>query len=228
MGNQAVLVFSGGMDSTTLLYSFLAKNFQIKALGVDYGQRHVKELNAARAICEKVEVEFQVADLSRLRPLLAGSSLTNTVLEVPEGHYTDERMRITMVPNRNMLMLSAAIAWAISSNFNNVAYAAHAGDYSIYPDCRPGFINALARAAKLCHYHPIRVLRPFIRKTKTEIARIGYDLGVPFSLTWSCYKGQKLHCGRCGTCTERAEAFVLAGLPDPTNYASTPSISAAK
>ncbi|MDA2937250.1 7-cyano-7-deazaguanine synthase QueC [Acidobacteria bacterium AH-259-A15] len=224
MPKTTILIYSGGIDSTTLLYSFLSKGYGVKALGIDYGQRHLKELTAARNICENLGVEFRVGNLAELRPLLAGSSLTSQEVDVPEGYYTDESMKLTVVPNRNMLMMSVAIAWAISSDFDSVAYAAHAGDHAIYPDCRPEFVDALARAAALCHYHSIQILRPFMQKTKAEIVKMGHELRVPFSLTWSCYKGGELHCGRCGTCTERAEAFLLAGVSDPTTYASAPRI----
>ncbi len=223
MTKTTVLIYSGGIDSTTLLYLLLSDGYHVKALGIDYGQRHGKELFAARGICESRGVEFRVADLSKLSPMLAGSSLTSKEIAVPEGHYEDETMKLTVVPNRNMLMLSVAIAWAIGAQVDSVAYAAHAGDRAIYPDCRAEFVDALAQAAALCHYRPIEILRPFIDKTKADIVKIGHDLDVPFDRTWSCYKGEKLHCGRCGTCTERAEAFARVGVPDPTAYASAPA-----
>ena len=135
--NTTVLIYSGGIDSTTLLYLLLSEGYRVKALGIDYGQRHRKELAAAREICKNLDVEFRVADLSELSVLLAGSALTSQEIGVPEGHYQDETMKLTVVPNRNMLMLSVAIAWAISSKFHSVAYAAHAGDHAIYPDCGP-------------------------------------------------------------------------------------------
>lgn len=221
---EAVLVYSGGIDSTTLLYFLRQEGYQVRALGIDYGQRHRKELDSARRICQALGVEFRLADLSSLQPLLAGSSLTSEEVPVPEGYYTDQSMQITVVPNRNMLLLSVAIAWAISSGVRTVAYAAHAGDHAIYPDCRPEFVDALSQAAALCHYEPVEILRPFIHKTKEEIVRLGARLGVPFEETWSCYKGGRLHCGRCGTCTERAEAFLLAGVADPTPYAHPPKL----
>ena len=217
---STVLIYSGGMDSTTLLYFLLSEGYRVKALGVDYGQRHRKELTAARKICQELNVEFQIADLSGVKSLLTGSALTTQEMLVPEGHYTDDTMKLTVVPNRNMVMLSLAIARAIGCRFQSVAYAAHAGDHVIYPDCRPEFVDAMGRAAELCHYRPVQILRPFVHKTKADIVKIGQELKVPFSWTWSCYKGKALHCGRCGTCTERAEAFALAGVPDPTAYAS--------
>lgn len=222
---KTILIYSGGVDSTTLLYFLLSQGHTVKALGINYGQRHLKELDAAGEICAGLDIGFRVADLSSLRAILAGSALTSEEITVPEGHYTSQSMKTTVVPNRNMLMLAVAIAWAISSQYDSVAYAAHAGDHVIYPDCRPEFVRALGEAARLCHYDPIEILTPFIYKTKADIVKIGHDLKAPFHLTWSCYGGQEIHCGRCGTCTERAEAFVLAQVPDPTRYASTPQFS---
>ena len=225
MSEGTIIIYSGGLDSTILMYHLKSRGQRIKALGINYGQRHIKELVAAEEICAELDVEFSTGDLSGLGSLLAGNSLTTAEVNIPDGHYAEESMRITVVPNRNMLMFSVGIAWAINSNFDSVAYAAHAGDHAIYPDCRPEFAYALANAARLCHYRSIEVRFPFIRKTKTEIVKLGHQLGVPFASTWSCYKGEEQHCGRCGTCTERAEAFVLAGVPDPTVYFSKPHIS---
>jgi len=224
MSKRTIVIYSGGIDSTTLLYFLQSEGHQIKALGIDYGQRHVKELAAARNICDAVNVEFRIGNLSEIGSLLEGSALTSHNLVVPNGHYTDESMKLTVVPNRNMLMLSVAIGWAISSDFEGVSYAAHVGDHTIYPDCRPEFVDSLSRIAKVCHYRPIEVVCPFVNRTKADIVKIGDGLGVPFAQTWSCYRGEELHCGRCGTCTERAEAFVLAEVSDPTIYSSTPSI----
>ena len=224
MSRKAILIYSGGMDSTTLLYSLISEGYLVKALGVDYGQRHRKELDSARTICETQRIEFQIADLSSLKPLFGQSALTNTSVALPEGAYDAENMKVTVVPNRNMLMLAVAISWAIASEFKTVAYAAHAGDRAVYPDCRHEFIEALGQAAGLCDYEPIEILSPFILKSKAEIVRIGSKLKVPLHLTWSCYKGEALHCGTCGTCQQRAQAFLAAAVPDPTCYAAPPQI----
>lgn len=214
---KVILIYSGGLDSTTLLYYLLDRGDTVKCLGVDYGQRHKKELECARIICNLKNVEFRLAYLSSLRDLLGGSSQTSDIA-VPEGHYAEESMKLTVVPNRNMIMLSLAIGWAISLRYDAVAYAAHAGDHAIYPDCRPEFVEALRRTAKLADWHPVDIERPFINKTKAQIVSIGVALKVPFEQTWSCYKGLELHCGKCGTCTERREAFQVVGIPDRTQY----------
>jgi 7-cyano-7-deazaguanine synthase len=215
---KVVLILSGGLDSSVLLARLLADRHEVHALSVDYGQRHRRELDAAREIAAHYGVEHRVADLSGLRPLLAGSSQTDASVPVPHGHYAEESMKATVVPNRNMLLLGAAGAWAISLKADAVAYGAHAGDHSIYPDCRPEFVAALEKALLLADWHPVRILRPFITLTKADIARLGHKLGVPMGLTWSCYSGEEVHCGACGTCCERLLAFREAGVPDPTVY----------
>ncbi len=216
---KLVLVYSGGLDSTVLLHHLLAEGHEIHCLGIDYGQRHRRELVSGQAICERLGVEYRVVDLTAIRPLLKGSSLTDSV-SLPEGAYNIENMKSTVVPNRNMILLSLAIAWAASLRADAVAYAAHAGDHPLYPDCRPEFAQAMDRAAALCDWNPVRLLRPFIDMGKRDIVRRGAELGVPFELTWSCYQGGQRHCGRCGTCRERRDAFARAGISDPTEYQS--------
>jgi 7-cyano-7-deazaguanine synthase len=127
-------------------------------------------------------------------------------------------MKTTVVPNRNMILLALATGHALSIGAQQVAYAAHSGDHAIYPDCRNEFADAMARAMALCDWSQVELYRPFVDWTKADIVRRGAELGVPFGQTWSCYKGGNKHCGRCGTCIERREAFDLAGVEDPTNY----------
>ena len=196
------------------------------ALSVDYGQKHRVELIKAASICRDLQLNHRVIDLSALRELFGSSSLTSPVQPVPDGHYQAEGMKATVVPNRNMILLSVATAWAISLGAEAVAYAAHSGDHAIYPDCREVFADALDQAIRLCDWSSVFLYRPFVDLDKTAIARLGGRLGVPFETTWSCYKGNALHCGRCGTCVERREAFFLAGLEDPTRYAAdAPSVA---
>ena len=222
---SAILVLSGGMDSSVLLYHLLDQGILVRALSVNYGQRHSKELECAKKLCALKGVEHQIADLTALSPLLAGSSLTSPEIDVPEGHYAEDNMKATVVPNRNMILLATATGWAVSTKSDIVAYAAHSGDHAIYPDCRTEFAEAMDKAIQLCDWHKVRLIRPFVNMTKADIVTRGTELGVPFENTWSCYKGQNLHCGKCGTCVERREAFYLAGIADPTPYeASAPTI----
>lgn len=215
---HTVAIFSGGMDSTVLLRELLHQGDEVAALSVDYGQRHRRELEHARRIAERFGVEWQVADLRAIQGLLGGSSLTSDDVPVPHGHYAEESMKQTVVPNRNMIMLAVAGGWAIHRQADRLAYGAHAGDHTIYPDCRPEFAQAVGAALGLADWHRVELYCPFIRWTKADIVARGAELGVDFALTWSCYEGGDLHCGKCGTCYERREAFATAGVEDPTRY----------
>ncbi|AOS46105.1 7-cyano-7-deazaguanine synthase [Lacunisphaera limnophila] len=215
---KTVVIFSGGMDSTILVYDLIARGDTVKVLSVDYGQRHAKEIVCAKGIAAQLGIEHRVADLRSITPLLAGSSLTSADIAVPEGHYAEDNMKATVVPNRNMIMLAVATGWAISMRFDAVAFGAHSGDHTIYPDCRPEFASLMDSAIRLADWNEVRLIRPFVGQTKAELAKRGAELKVPFERTWSCYKGGEFHCGVCGTCVERREAFHLAGLADPTTY----------
>jgi 7-cyano-7-deazaguanine synthase len=226
-GHAYIVLLSGGMDSSVLAYFLKSTGKELKALTINYGQRHAKEQAAASTIAARLEIEHRTVALPELTPLFGDQcSLVSEQLEVPEGHYAHESMKSTVVPNRNMIFLSLAAAWSVASGYDGVAYAAHAGDHTIYPDCRPAFADAMAQAISLCDFSPQELLRPFIGSTKGDIARLGAALGVPFDLTWSCYNGRSRHCGACGTCTERIEAFQSAGVADPTEYESQISIPA--
>jgi 7-cyano-7-deazaguanine synthase len=183
---------------------------------VFYGQRHaVQELGAAVMVTNHYDVPFEVVRLPET--LLVGSALTGGG-SVPEGHYADPSMRATVVPNRNMILLSIAGGVAIREGFDAVAYAAHSGDHAIYPDCRTTFIDAMEDALARCDYRRINLLTPFAGRTKAGIVKMGAELKAPLELTYSCYNGGEHHCGKCGTCIERREAFAFAGVPDPTDY----------
>lgn len=218
---QTVLILSGGMDSATLLYYLLRRGDAVKTLSINYGQRHVRELEAAAAIAAEAGVEHRIADLRAINPLLGSNSLSSRQIDVPHGHYAEESMKLTVVPNRNMILLSVALAWAISLKYDAVAYGAHSGDHAIYPDCRPEFADAMAEAARLCDWHEVKLLRPLVHLDKGEIAKLGHDLGVPFEKTWTCYEGGEVHCGKCGACRERLEAFSSQGLVDPVPFAES-------
>jgi len=216
--SKTVLIYSGGIDSTVLLYDLLNSGHDVQALSVNYGQRHGKELDCAKSLCKQLNVEHHVADLTALNPLLSGSSLTSPHVQVPEGHYEDESMKATVVPNRNMILLSIATGWAMSTGASSVSYAAHSGDRAIYPDCREEFADAMNSVMEIAGWDKVSLNRPFSSLTKADIVKLGDELGVPFEQTWTCYKGGQVHCGVCGTCVERREAFQLAGVTDSTIY----------
>jgi 7-cyano-7-deazaguanine synthase len=220
-----VLIVSGGLDSTVLAWWLHGLGCQLTLISIDYGQRHRVELDYARGSAARLGVVHHILDLSGLGRLLGGSALTDRDVEVPRGHYTDESMRVTVVPNRNAVMLDVAVAMAVAVQADAVAFAAHAGDHPIYPDCRPAFLDAyevLARTANEGFLAAgFQVLAPFLRMSKADVVALGAELDVPFTGTWSCYRGLERHCGGCGTCVERREAFTVAGVPDPTSYLST-------
>lgn len=225
MYRDEVLILSGGMDSATLLWDRLSRRRTVAAITVNYGQRHAREVQAARELVQAYQnrfsgdrVEHQVVDLSDLKQVLTGSSQTDDLVSVPHGHYTDVTMQKTVVPNRNMILLSVAIAKAIACEADRVLYGAHAGDHAIYPDCRTEFIRAMADVAALCHYSPVEVFAPYQFLDKGQILVKGLELGVPYELTWTCYEGKEQACGQCGACCERLEAFAQAGVKDPLPY----------
>jgi 7-cyano-7-deazaguanine synthase len=212
---KTVLILSGGMDSATLLYDLLAHGDSVEAIGVNYKQRHGKELACAADLCNTLGVRFDVLDLSSLSGFLTGSSQSDPNVPVPFGKYDEPSMKLTVVPNRNMFMLAAAGGIAIARKADRLAYGAHAGDHTIYPDCRPDFVDAMGRAFSLCDWHTLGLHAPYLDMTKGDICKRGVELSVPYEKTWTCYVGGDRPCGKCGSCTERAEAFEFAGVPDP-------------
>ncbi len=216
---SSVVLLSGGLDSTVLLAKLVAEKRRVLAMGVDYGQRHSRETDAARAVCAFYGIEYRLADLRAVSAFFGKNSLTDTGVPVYEGAYTEEGMKTTVVPARNLLLVSLATAWAISEKCDTVAYAAHGGDHAIYPDCREEFAEKLDAVVRISDWHPVRLERPFVGMSKAEIVALGAKLKAPLHLTWSCYNGGNAHCGKCSTCIERAAAFREASLPDPTVYA---------
>ncbi|AWN04205.1 QueC-like queuosine biosynthesis [Gordonia phage Sour] len=204
-------LLSGGLDSSTAAFVTHAD----EAVFVDYGQRHVREYRSAQIIADVLGIKLHRLDLKAFGASV-GSALTSSDIAVPHGHYAEANMAITVVPNRNATMLSAAAGIASARGHEYVVTAVHAGDHAVYADCRPEFIAALDTATQLsCG---VSIAAPFVHSTKTDIARIAGQLDVPIGDTWSCYEGGEMHCGRCGTCVERAEAIHDAGLDDPTHY----------
>ncbi len=221
MSKRAIAIVSGGIDSVTLAYLLASEGFSLHLLSFDYGQRHSRELEYARLCAERLDAEFDVVDISGVGRLLKGSALTDDV-PVPHGHYAAPNMAITVVPNRNAILLSIAYGVAVAEGAEVVATGFHAGDHFVYPDCRPGFVRAFdemqREAVEGFGDESLRLYAPFVEKTKAEIVAVGARLGVPYADTWSCYEGGEVHCGLCGTCIERREAFESSGIPDPTRY----------
>ena len=200
---------SGGLDSTTLVGLLHNPDEPMVGVSFHYGQRHAKELSAAAAVAAHYGIEHRVVEL----PRLSSPALTDGG-PVPHGHYAAETMALTVVQGRNLLFLSTLVG--LTEPGDKVAIGVHSGDHAIYADCRPEFITLVRQAVAAAY--DVDVLAPFLSKTKDEIAKTGALLGAPFHLSWSCYEGGDIHCGRCGTCVERAEAFHLAHVPDPTAY----------
>lgn len=213
---DSVLIYSGGVDSTTMLYEF--RDRIAVALSFHYGSNHNdKELAFARLHCERLGIKHIVISLDFIGKMFH-SSLLEGADKIPEGNYDDENMRSTVVPFRNGIMLSVAAGLAESEGLRYVMMANHAGDHAIYPDCRPGFVKAMNEAIKNGTYEGIEIDAPYTGLTKADIARRGKNLGINYAETWSCYKGGEHHCGKCGTCQERKQAFREAGIDDKTIY----------
>lgn len=219
---KAVVTVSGGLDSVTLAHDLAAAGEELALLSFDYGQRHVGEIEFAKRCAQRLQAEHHVVDLRSVGSILSGSALTDPSVDVPDGHYTDDSMKATVVPNRNAILLSIATGLAVASGADTVATAVHAGDHPIYPDCRPAFIEAFEHLARVANEgfvaEGFKVTAPYLNLSKAQIVARGAALHVPFADTWSCYRGGELHCGRCGTCVERIEAFELADVDDPTAY----------
>ena len=212
---RAVLVYSGGLDSTTLLYEY--KDSIALAVSFDYGSKHNKrELEFAAINCKRLGIKHLVIPLEFMGRYFKSDLLIGGG-DIPEGSYADENMKSTVVPFRNGIMLSIAAGLAESYDLDAIMLANHSGDHAIYPDCRPEFIEGMAAAVEAGTYNGVKVVSPYCNMTKRDIALRGRELGVDYSLTYSCYKGGEKHCGKCGTCVERREA--LEGF-DPTEYSA--------
>lgn len=218
---KVLVLLSGGLDSATALHEAAAHSEVVVALSFDYGSKHnAQEIPRAREQAAKLSVPHLCFSLDFIGAFFT-SDLLQSGGEIPDGHYEEKTMQRTVVPFRNGIMLAIAAGLAESRGAGGVVIAAHSGDHAIYPDCREEFMRAQAAAIRLGTYAGVEVVRPFIHHSKADIVRRGVGLGVDFRATWSCYKGGPVHCGACGTCVERREAFLLAGVPDPTDYLTT-------
>lgn len=225
MKKKVLVLLSGGMDSVTALFWARSEHEVVGAVSFDYGSKHNhREIALAAWQCDQLGgLWHDVVPLPFINQLFA-SDLLQSGGEIPDGHYAEENMKRTVVPFRNGIMLAIACGLAESRGAEGLVIASHAGDHAIYPDCREPFMQGMAAAMREGTYARIELMRPFIAMDKAGIAKLGAELGVDYSKTWSCYKGRALHCGTCGTCVERREAFVLAGLPDPTVYEAEPPL----
>jgi len=217
MPNKVVVIYSGGMDSFTVLHKAIQAGHDVYALSFNYGQRHVRELQCAAEVCQALGINHKIVDISAINQLLAGSSLTDNI-DIPEGHYAADNMKSTVVPNRNMILLSLAVGYAVSLGASQVYYGAHSGDHFIYPDCRPEFVQKMHDVCQIANYEPVDIVSPYLSQTKIEILADGLAMGLDYSKTWTCYNGREKACGKCGSCQERLEAFTLNNTTDPLPY----------
>ena len=217
MSNKAVVIYSGGMDSFTLLNRVLRAGKDVHALSFDYGQKHKKELDYAASVCRSLQVPHKVVDITSINQLIATSALTADI-DMPEGHYADDNMKQTVVPNRNMILLSLAVGYAVSLEASEVYYGAHGGDHAIYPDCRPLFVEKMNQVCAIANYQAVSIEVPYLHADKGEILADGLAMGLDYGQTWTCYNGREKACGKCGACQERLEAFETHGQSDPLDY----------
>lgn len=217
---KAIIIYSGGMDSFTLINDVHLQHYELElyALTFDYGQRHEKEIGYAKKVCKELNINHKIIDITSINELLQGSSLTTSEIEIPHGHYAADNMNITVVPNRNMILLSLAMGYAISIGVKNVFYGAHCGDHQIYLDCRPVFVEKMNEIAKIIDRNPIEIIVPYLDFNKTDILRRGLEINLDYSNTWTCYEGKEKSCGKCGACIERLEAFRNNNVKDPLEY----------
>lgn len=207
-----LVVLSGGIDSTVCLASSLRSLDNTYAVSFDYGQRHLRELDAAADIAKHYDIPLEVIDL---RGMLHGGALLDRSIPMPEGEYEEEGLVSTVVHGRNLLFVSVAVA-ALAERGDRVWVGVHSGDHALYPDCRPQFWQNLRSVVE--SGYGVFLHTPLLYKDKADIVEMGVRYGAPLNLTWSCYEGGERHCGKCGTCVERREAFQTAVLDDPTIY----------
>ncbi|MGO2393262.1 MAG: 7-cyano-7-deazaguanine synthase QueC [Halomonas sp.] len=215
-----VVIYSGGMDSYTVLHRALREGLNVHALSFDYGQRHARELDTARQVCNALGLPHQVVDIRAIHGLIDNSALTNPHQAMPQGDYAENNLRSTVVPNRNMILISLAIAKAVNIGAGRVDYGAHGGDHILYPDCRPEFVDAMNHVAGIANFEPVKLHAPYLSASKADILRDGLAMGLDYRHTWTCYEGRELACGVCGSCTERLTAFAANGVTDPLPYSA--------
>lgn len=222
--SASVVIYSGGMDSFTVLHRALRENREVHALSFNYGQRHVRELEVARQVCAELGIPHQIVDITAIHGLIDNSALTDASREMPAGDYAEDNLTSTVVPNRNMVLLSLAIAKAVNIGASRVDYGAHGGDHVLYPDCRPQFVEAMNAVAAIANFSPVEIHAPYLKRSKSEILADGLAMGLDYAKTWTCYEGGQHACGRCGSCRERLAAFAANGASDPLTYSCQPDL----
>lgn len=215
----AVVIYSGGMDSFTVLHRALREGHAVHALSFDYGQRHARELEVARDVCQALDVPHRVVDIRAIHQLIGNSALTDSSRELPKGDYGEENLTATVVPNRNMILLSLAIGHAVNIGAAKCFYGAHGGDHVLYPDCRPAFVERMNDVAAIANFEAVEIVAPYLHADKARILADGLAMGLDYADTWTCYLGQAQACGECGSCRERLGAFASLGVTDPLPYA---------
>ncbi|NVK10796.1 MAG: 7-cyano-7-deazaguanine synthase QueC [Gammaproteobacteria bacterium] len=216
---KVVVIYSGGMDSFTVLHKAVRDGHDVLAVSFNYGQRHSKELDYAQRVCRTLGVTHDIVDITAMQTLMSNSSLmANSSDDIPEGHYAADNMKSTVVPNRNMILISLAIGYAVNEGAQQVWYGAHSGDHTIYPDCRPEFVEAMQKVSLLANFDPVEVVAPYLYGDKISILKDGLAMGLDYGDTWTCYNGREKACGKCGSCVERLEAFELNHASDPLEY----------
>lgn len=221
-GRATVVIYSGGMDSYTVLQRALREGLDVHALSFDYGQRHARELEVARRVCRGLGVPHQVVDITAIHGLIDNSALTDAGRALPDADYAEDNLQDTVVPNRNMILLALSIAKAVNIGAGRVDYGAHGGDHVLYPDCRPAFVEAMNAVAGIANFEAVEIHAPYLHASKAEILADGLAMGLDYADTWTCYRGGRLACGRCGSCRERLAAFAANGAVDPLAYAERP------
>ena len=215
---KVCVLLSGGMDSVTVLYEAVHTHKVVACLSFDYGSKHnAREIPCAKLHAERHGIVHHTVSLDFMDHLFK-SDLLRSGGDIPEGHYEAANMKSTVVPNRNMILLSLAIGYAVDIGANKVFYGAHSGDHAIYPDCRPDFVHAMNKVAKLANYEPVDIVTPYLNSDKTEILADGLKMGLDYGKTWTCYNGRDKACGKCGSCFERLEAFAANHTADPIAY----------
>lgn len=215
---RAVVIYSGGMDSFTLLHRAQREGYALHVLSFDYGQRHARELDVAARVCKYLGIAHRIVDIRAIHGLIDGSALTDPSREMPSGDYEEGNLTATVVPNRNMILLSLAIAHAVNLGADKVFYGAHGGDHVLYPDCRPVFVEKMNAVAAIANFDAVEICAPYLHSSKREILADGLAMGLDYADTWTCYLGEELACGECGSCRERLAAFAAHGIEDPLRY----------